>query len=451
MVSTRSHDHTPATIGKGNAKDDGIDVEESGKKKRKSQHDTDAATPSQPASKRRRAVEGLEGDVLPMPQVATAVVVEVKEQHGIGMRGQEPELEPDTRPQEVTETAAPASSRSPRSGFRESHPRTEGPLVEPVSVEMKQGIFRVEAIHGDNHEPGQPPASPNPTKKSKKLKKAKSPIQEVDTTEEPSPEAAQGTKATASPSKQPISIHKRFDSAEPESELPQPQPQEENNVEEGPHDNHSDDSDSSDADEAPETVTASAGQSQALTAALEQSKAAAKLEKAQKLKRQERDVKMKEQAKAAKKETKQKEASKSSKAQGTVIEKAVDEHGAPTSESKAQTANKAKQPLPALLPEYILADESDIRPLIPPPSSTGKAVTFTSQKKRFLDLEQKTPKDINKGGVKIRVLQDGSGVLPPKASQQGKALREAWLMGRRGRGTVVERRKMKCQGGFIRR
>ena len=117
---------------------------------------------------------------------------------------------------------------------------------------------------------------------------------------------------------------------------------------------------------------------------------------------------------------------------------------------KPATTSKlsGKRSLPLLLPEEILAAQ----PVIPapkPPFSNSKVAI--RQKRKFLDLESKPPKDIKRGDVTIRVLQDKRSVLPPKSSQFSKSLRESWLTGRRGfKGEIgVPRRKL--GGGFVRR
>lgn len=433
MVFTRSHDHTPATIGQENAKVDGIGFMTSAK--RKSEYDADATTPTQHAAQRRMAVEKLKSDITSTPQIATAVVIEVGKQDGHGMRQQEQsESEPDTRPQKITETAAPSSTMPPRPNSRGSDTHTEIPLTEPVPVDLEQEDDREETSNGNNAEPGQRLGS-SPAKDVKESNKVDNTITEDGTNEEPSPETTQEIETTVPTPNPPKSTHKRFDSVEPEPF--QPQPRETKQDEKAPNDNLPDSSD----DEAPETVTASTGQAHALNAALEQSKAAAQLKKERKLKRQERDARLKEQAKTAKKANKADITPKRSKPKAAAEETI----NTPTPNPIPQIPKKPKQPLPALLPDHILAEEPPIRPLIPLPLPTSKAMP--NLKKRFLDLEQKPPKDIKKGGVRIRVLQEGNGRLPPKASQQGRAVREAWLM---GRGTV-ERRKTRGQGGFVRR
>ena len=114
----------------------------------------------------------------------------------------------------------------------------------------------------------------------------------------------------------------------------------------------------------------------------------------------------------------------------------------------ANSRTSGKTPLPLLLPEEILAAQPVVRA---PTSTLPNSKVAVSQKRKFLDLESKPPKDIRRGGVTIRVLQDNRSILPPRSSQVSKALRESWLSGRRGfKGEIaVPRRKL--GGGFIRR
>ena len=117
---------------------------------------------------------------------------------------------------------------------------------------------------------------------------------------------------------------------------------------------------------------------------------------------------------------------------------------------KPATTSKlsGKRSLPLLLPDEVLAAQ----PVIPAsrrPFSNSKGAI--RQKRKFIDLESKPPKDFKRGDVTIRVLQDKRSVLPPKSSKLSKSLRESWLAGRRGfKGEIgVPRRKL--SGGFVRR
>lgn len=170
---------------------------------------------------------------------------------------------------------------------------------------------------------------------------------------------------------------------------------------------------------------------------------------AKKEKRRKRDAHLKEQAATAEKQRK-------SKLKGNprlvddakLFRKDLDpnlERHESQAKPRAKTSFKFKGPLPALLPDEILAAEPMIRPPTPPPIVT----TITSKKHRFIDADPKPPKDIKTGTVKVRVLEDNKSALPPRASKASKSLKESWLAGERGRkGVTAPRRKI--GGGFLR-
>ena len=104
----------------------------------------------------------------------------------------------------------------------------------------------------------------------------------------------------------------------------------------------------------------------------------------------------------------------------------------------------AKFVLPDFLPEEILAAEPYRRPPPEPrqvkvnrPQPSNKHVVFTH--------EEKPPKDVRRGPVKVRVLEKRNPVLPPRAAKAAKSLREDWLTGRskKGGAAAVERRQMR--------
>ncbi|KAJ9639457.1 hypothetical protein H2199_006490 [Coniosporium tulheliwenetii] len=113
--------------------------------------------------------------------------------------------------------------------------------------------------------------------------------------------------------------------------------------------------------------------------------------------------------------------------------------------------------LPALLPDALLAAAPEVRPPTPPPPSATQAVAKKpKQHHRFLDADEKPQKDLKRGPVNVRVLQQTNKLLAPKASANSRNLREAWLKGRTGLGrgsgkgmvgAKMERRAKK--GGFL--
>lgn len=85
--------------------------------------------------------------------------------------------------------------------------------------------------------------------------------------------------------------------------------------------------------------------------------------------------------------------------------------------------------LPALLPDDILNAEPVYRLPSPPPEQQRKD---TRQHKFFKDVE-KPAKDIHRGDVTIRVLEDKKNMLPPKSSKVGRNVKAGWMAGQRSR------------------
>ena len=103
----------------------------------------------------------------------------------------------------------------------------------------------------------------------------------------------------------------------------------------------------------------------------------------------------------------------------------------------------AKSVIPEFLPEEILAAEPYRRPP-PEPRQIKVNRPQPSNKHVFFTHDEKPPKDVRRGPVKVRVLEKRNPVLPPRAAKAAKSLREDWLTGRskKGGAAAVERRKM---------
>ena len=269
--------------------------------------------------------------------------------------------------------------------------------------------------------------------------------------------------------------HKRFDSEDPVS------PQEVTSTFEPTTTATSSESaeeKSDDDDEAPETVTASAGHTQARAAALDEAKATVALRKEKKRKRRERDRRLKEQkeqseiAQKKKKEKKEKKKKKNRKdsnpdASTRSLKTKLDDSAEtmnddntplspPTSSSEKENStpypnHRSLHTAPQPLPLHILSEDPPLPSLHPaaPPHSILKA----SKKRKLLDdMDSKPPKDIKirNGKVRVRVLPDRSSALPPKANGVGKGLRELWLLGMRAKGGV-QRREWGKGKAFVRK
>jgi U3 small nucleolar RNA-associated protein 16 len=85
--------------------------------------------------------------------------------------------------------------------------------------------------------------------------------------------------------------------------------------------------------------------------------------------------------------------------------------------------------LPALLPDEILNAEPADR--LPSPEAQRQ----DSKRHKFFKDVEKPPKDLHRGGVTIRVLDNkaGGNYLQPKVSKTGRRVREAWMAGRRNK------------------
>lgn len=121
------------------------------------------------------------------------------------------------------------------------------------------------------------------------------------------------------------------------------------------------------------------------------------------------------------------------------------------------TQDARRAALPALLPDDILNAEFAIRPPTPP-AEDQFAIPKKSNKLRFLDKQDKLPKDINMGDVSIRVLDAPSSkksskpALAPKISKAGRNLKGSMLQKTR---TAAQnnglRQKAGGPSGFVRR
>ncbi|CAF9911240.1 MAG: hypothetical protein ALECFALPRED_007210 [Alectoria fallacina] len=237
-------------------------------------------------------------------------------------------------------------------------------------------------------------------------------------------------------------------------------------------------------DETPEIVTASAGFDGARAAAMEAAKVAARYvsrllfssgkpqrliesrqEAEKKFKRRNHDQRLRLQAKSAKdSRSKDKPSIKSRRVKGPLAKDIAVDGQMPVEEPEssgkspqiikddngnppARTRISGKTPLPLLLPKEILAATPAIYAPILPFSNSKFAV---SQKRKFVDLDPKPPKDIKRGNVNVRVLQDNRSILPPKSSQASKTLRESWLTGRLGAKGKIGVPRQKPGGGFVR-
>ncbi|KAI4253490.1 MAG: hypothetical protein LQ352_003658 [Teloschistes flavicans] len=245
------------------------------------------------------------------------------------------------------------------------------------------------------------------------------------------------------------SIHKRFDDEEAQSIPPVPHTKSSFSQVSNPSEIDDDAQEASSGNEAPEVVTQATGLEQARFTAAEAARAIEAQRATGKQKRQERDKLLKTQAKAPKQQPKDVDLL-DVEAKTLADDDTPDQIPPSPLASSDQIDWSDKRPLPDLLPEDILAAEPPTR-LSTPPSRDDLVKVSVNKKRRFLETSTKPAKDIKKGGVRIRVLDDTKSLLPPKVAKSSRLIRESWLNGRKGsKGKMVMERR-KVGAGFIRR
>lgn len=102
-------------------------------------------------------------------------------------------------------------------------------------------------------------------------------------------------------------------------------------------------------------------------------------------------------------------------------------------------------PLPDLLPaEYLEDDDDDTSE---PGQIHSSLPTRLAKGNKLRHLLEKRPKDKRVGSTTFRVAEGRNSHLPPKASNQARALKESWLQGRAG--TKIKPNRKPFHQGFI--
>ncbi|KAF7942918.1 uncharacterized protein EAE97_006372 [Botrytis byssoidea] len=260
--------------------------------------------------------------------------------------------------------------------------------------------------------------------------------------------------------------HKRFDSAEPEPEPVVETKSEKVEIE--------DEEDESSDDDAPEEVTTNEAAKSAKEKEREATKAIEEQEAASKKKRQEKAATLKRQAEVSSKKRKLDLASAQDEmlppAQKSKIEVTsateksdvdVDEEsntlegegtadGRLDSEDDIEEINRTfaipgQVPLPDLLPAEFLEDDDVDSP--EPGRLHSSLPTRSVKPDKLRRLLEKKPKDKRVGSTTFRVAESRNPLLPPKASNQARSLKESWLQGRAG--TKIKPNRKPFSQGFI--
>ncbi|KAL9577767.1 MAG: hypothetical protein Q9212_006156 [Teloschistes hypoglaucus] len=293
------------------------------------------------------------------------------------------------------------------------------------------------------------PKSTKSLKKKTKQSHRRDPRMDLPPLVDSSHGTTQAGSGIISPKAKTTSRHKRFDGDEGQSAPPEPNPQSLISHVSGPSRMDEDAERSSSEDDAPEVVTKATGLKEARSTATEAARAIEAQRAVKKQKRQERDRLLKTQAKAPKKQAEKVDAL--GVEPGILSDDDTPDQIAPSPLASSDQIDWSDQrTIPDLLPEELLAAEPPAR-LPTPPLRADSVKVSANKKRRFLEKPTKPAKDIKRGGVRIRVLNNTKSILPPKVAKSSQMIRESWLSGRKGsKGRVVmERRKLGTE--FIRR
>ncbi len=170
-----------------------------------------------------------------------------------------------------------------------------------------------------------------------------------------------------------------------------------------------------------------------------------------KRKRQEINARLREQSKSSTVKQRRKDIDKTRR---TPTSRLAQPEDAPSGDSiggvfvDAPPAVTKRSKLPDLLPDEILLAEPTIRPPTPPFGKKPESKPLTEN--RRIQLDNKSTQDVRVGPVSVSVLEKSNRLLPPRADERCKAIRESWLAGRRVKGSsMIERKKFGV--GFLRR
>ncbi|KAF2456295.1 hypothetical protein BDY21DRAFT_47627 [Lineolata rhizophorae] len=183
------------------------------------------------------------------------------------------------------------------------------------------------------------------------------------------------------------------------------------------------------SDEAPEAISGSAAADLAKAAQKGASKAIQEQEAKAKRSRRTRDELLKTQAAGSFRKHADKAKSKKRK-RGGASDTSSDEEERPPPLRLASEHITSGYALPAELLNSI----DEVRPPTPP------RLEATPAQKTHIKFAEgpkagKTPKDVKRGPVSVRVLDEQNPVLAPKADGAMRSVRERWLMGREGQGS----------------
>ncbi|KAI9649493.1 hypothetical protein NHQ30_002070 [Ciborinia camelliae] len=435
---TREFTDTPSVDGDSIAFDEGTPVpKRRGRPRRLPVEDEEVVvTPRPTRSSSKLPIQANDGEVTPKqpPQVIAEVPDSVDQDMGDKMDIIELDEGKDQEGDKTKEE--PASV--------EEHASAEGPVSveEPASVEEPVSVVELE--------------EPQTIEADEEVIKTTSANGDITTS----------SKTTTTVTTPVAKKHKKFDSAEPE-----PVPEEKIEIIE-----IEDDEEESSDDDAPEEVTTNQAAQSAKEKEREAAKAIEEQEAASKKKRQEKNALLQRQSEVSSKKRKLDVTSgqdemlppaQKSKIEETLVpgtngrgdiemdEESNTLEGEGTADGRLDSEDDIEEidrtfappghlPLPDLLPAEYLEDDDDT------PKSThlhSSLPTRLPKANKLRNLLEKRPKDKRVGSTTFRVAESRNTHLPPKASNQARALKESWLQGRAGTKTKPNRKPF--NQGFI--
>jgi hypothetical protein len=214
-------------------------------------------------------------------------------------------------------------------------------------------------------------------------------------------------------------------------------------------------------DEAPEEVTTASALSKAKAAEAEAARAAKAQQEKQELKRKERAERIAEEQKQKRERLAEEERQKREKEERRA-KKLAKREARNQAKPEAQSFDVDMHNLPALLPDSLLEAVGDQRPPTPPRFLPGVSAEEKRKEKlqrhiKFLERGEKPIKDVKKGSLNVRVLEQQNALLGPKMNKDTRNVREKWLKGRevekQKKGKNLKFKKVERRpvgGGFLR-
>ncbi|KAF2239315.1 hypothetical protein EV356DRAFT_170069 [Viridothelium virens] len=200
-------------------------------------------------------------------------------------------------------------------------------------------------------------------------------------------------------------------------------------------------------DDAPEAIGHTLARDEAMATKREASRAIVDRKQADRQKRKTQAARLEEQAKISKRSSKRKRAAAGGAGNEdktiSLTQGHDDDENEDTITQNSAPKRLRKKELPDLLPDEILAAAPPVRLPTPEPESE---ITFPERSPRTAEkVEQtlaktaKAPKDVRRGPVKVRVLEEKNALLPPRANTQSRNL----LEGMRNRHGTLETKPLK--------